>query len=395
MLKIKELKEQRTKLLLDAQKLVTKKDVTKEERAQSAAMVADVDLIDEQIALEERIAKDQAEQRSAGRPPRAQPGEGTAATDETRAAEKAAFVDYIKYGTRNTAVLKEQRDLTTGNTGVVIAQDFYGTIIEAQKAWGQLTVAVGQKRTKNGEPLKVAEVNDVAQVSVLISEATAVSESDPTFSGFINSVDFLTTGVVKISLAELEDSYFDLDAWIRTAFGKRIARGLSQLIVTGSSSTNIQSIITTAATGVTSAGPTALVYGDFVGMYSKLDPAYLGSASWVFNSTTRGEILGIVDTLGRPLFVPSVNTDSLDSILGRPVVISQYHPNLAPTVVGAVQFGSLTDGYVLRTAGDVSILRLNERYADTGEVGFIGYHRNSGFATDAGTHPILNLTQHA
>jgi hypothetical protein len=32
-----------------------------------------------------------------------------------------------------------------------------------------------------------------------------------------------------------------------------------------------------------------------------------------------------------------------------------------------------------------SILRLNERYADTGEVGFIGYHCNSGFATNAGT----------
>jgi hypothetical protein len=36
MLKIKELKEQRTKLLLDRQKLVTKTDVNKEERAQSS-----------------------------------------------------------------------------------------------------------------------------------------------------------------------------------------------------------------------------------------------------------------------------------------------------------------------------------------------------------------------
>jgi hypothetical protein len=36
MLKIKELKEQRTKFLLDGQKLVTKKDVNKEERAQSS-----------------------------------------------------------------------------------------------------------------------------------------------------------------------------------------------------------------------------------------------------------------------------------------------------------------------------------------------------------------------
>jgi HK97 family phage major capsid protein len=352
-------------------------------------------VLDEQIALEERVAKDAAEQRSAGRPPRAQPGEGTIPTDEKRAAEKTAFVDYIKYGKRDTSVLREQRDLTTGNTGVVIAQDFYGTIVEAQKAWGQLTVSVGQKRTKNGEPLKVATVDDVSQVSVLINEATAVSEADPTFGGFINSVDFLTTGVIKVSLAELEDSYFDLDGFIRNAFGKRIARGLSNLMVTGSSSGNIQSIITTASTGVTSAAPTTLAYADFVGLYSKLDPAYVNSASWIFNSTSRGLLLGITDTLGRPLFVPSVNTDTLDTILGRPVVISQYHPNMASAVVGAVQFGSLTDAYVLRTAGDVSILRLNERYADTGEVGFIGYHRNSGFATNAGTNPLLNLTAHA
>jgi HK97 family phage major capsid protein len=182
---------------------------------------------------------------------------------------------------------------------------------------------------------------------------------------------------------------------LRTAFGKRIARGLSNLLVTGSTSGNFQSIITTATAGVTSAAPTTLGYEDFVGLYSKLDPAYVGNASWVMNSSTRGLLLGVLDGFGRPLFVPSVNTDSLSTILGPPVVISQYHPNVAAGVVGAVQFGSLTDAFILRTAGDVSILRLNERYADTGEVGFIGYHRNSGFATNAGTNPLLNLTQHA
>jgi HK97 family phage major capsid protein len=193
MSKLIEMRQQKTKLLLDAQALVTKKDATKEDRQKAHAMLADVDLLEQDIAIEERVTKDQTEQRSAGRPPRAQPGEGTTPTDETRAAEKAAFVDYLKFGKRSTN-LRETRDLTTGNTGVVIAQDFMGTIIEAQKAWGALTLAVGQKKTLNGEPLKVAQVNDVTQVSVLINEATAASEADPTFSGFVNNVDFLTTG---------------------------------------------------------------------------------------------------------------------------------------------------------------------------------------------------------
>jgi hypothetical protein len=74
------------------------------------------------------------------------------------------------------------------------------------------------------------------------------------------------------------------------------------------------------------------------GIVSKVLPAWaavfsllvtvlpLGTASWIMNSVSRGLLLGVLDSFGRPLFVPSVNTDNLDTILGRPVVISQYHP---------------------------------------------------------------------
>jgi HK97 family phage major capsid protein len=120
---IKALKEQKTKLLLDAQKIVTAKDVTTEQRATAQKMLDQIDEIEQSIAIEERIAKDAAETRSAGRPPRAQPGKGMV-TDETRSAEKAAFIDYIKYGKRDTSILREQRDLSTGNAGVIIAQDY-------------------------------------------------------------------------------------------------------------------------------------------------------------------------------------------------------------------------------------------------------------------------------
>ena len=48
------------------------------------------------------------------------------------------------------------------------------------------------------------------RVGVLVQ----VSEADPAFCGFVNNFDFLTIGVVKISLAEFEDSYFDLNVWI-------------------------------------------------------------------------------------------------------------------------------------------------------------------------------------
>jgi HK97 family phage major capsid protein len=105
--------------------------------------------------------------------------------------------------------------------------------------------------------------------------------------------------------------------------------------------------------------------------------------------------MGVVDTLGRPLFQPSPNAGAFDTLLGRPVVLNQYQPSIAATNK-AVLFGDFSSGYTFRQVqGDLSILRLNERYADTGEVGFIGYARIGGFATNAGTHPIVALQQHA
>jgi HK97 family phage major capsid protein len=134
---------------------------------------------------------------------------------------------------------------------------------------------------------------------------------------------------------------------------------------------------------------------DVAALYGSLDPAYVSNASWTMNSATRALFLGATDNYGRPLYVPSVNTDQLDMILGRTVVINQYQPNVAAGVTGSVLFGDLKEGYTLRTVGDLSIVRLNERYIDTGEVGFIGFARVGGYATDAGTHPIVALKIHA
>lgn len=365
-----------------------------------AASPEQLNKFDNLMAEVERLAADitREEQRATGRPPRSQPGAGTVADSP----EKRSFSDYVRYGIVSESLRREHRDLSTASGavgGYLIAQDFNPVLVEAQKAYGQLAYEVGQKVTRNGEPLRVAGVDDTANMSQTIGESTTgnpvtVSEVDPTFAGLISNVDFMTTGEIKISLAELQDSYFDLDAWIRNAFGKRIARGLANKIVNPGASANFTSIITSAplsyqSTVAPSGAPT---YADFVGMYAALDPAYIQSASWVMNSSTRAAILKETDTLGRPLFVPNVNTDNLGTILGLPVVVSTYHPNTGANSVGAVQLASLKDHYVLRTAGEVSVLRLNERYADQGQVAFIGYHRNGGWAQPVGKAAV-NLVQ--
>ncbi|RZU39334.1 phage major capsid protein [Edaphobacter modestus] len=385
-----------------------------EKRAQFDAMNADVAILDSDIQRLEAVEKFEAEQRSAPRPNRAQPGQAIESTqvEERSAKEKRAFAQYITRGHSGVDAelrefVRENRDVTTGTTGAnggaLVPQLYHGVLTEALKAFGPVSLLVGQKRTTGGQPLKIALSNDTGNNLTVLGEATAVTEVDPAFASKILSTDTVTTGVIKVSIQELQDSYFDVDSWVRQAFGQRYGRGLEAMITNGNGS-NVASLITSANAAVTAKGNTAVSgangsnsidYDDIVAMYGALDPAYISNATWMFNSQTRAYLLGVKDSFGRPLYTPSPNSGAFDMLLGRPVVLNQALPNIAASAVGTVLFGAFDAGYLFRTDGDLSILRLNERYADTLEVGFIGYSRIGGISTDAGTHPIVALSQAA
>jgi HK97 family phage major capsid protein len=414
MAKLIEIQERRNKLMHDAALLIRKDGATAEDRTAAQAMLADVDLCETDIALETRIAKFEADQRSFVPPPRGNPGEAAddAHTPEERSArQKKAYRAFIQFGMdavptdlrteiRSNFGQRELRDLGVSTPAGAITggsqfvpQAFYSILTEAQLAYGALLSIVRTVKTDNGADMKVSFSNDTGNGLTVVGETLAPGEVDPALSTGLLKTSMVTTGVIKVSLQELQDSAFDIDAFIRDNFGRRYFRGATNLVTNGG--TNIQSIISAATTGATTLTDLAIGYADVAAINAALDPAYELNASWTMNSKTRGAFIGIVDTLGRPLFVPNPSSGAFDTLLGKPVVINQSLPNI-PTVKGAgivpVQFGDFRQGYLFRTVeDDLSIIRLNERYMDTLEVGFIGFSRVGGISTDAGTHPVLNL----
>ncbi len=379
-------------IMLEAGRLITKDPLTDADRR------AFDNLMTEVIELEER---------SLPRIPRGQP----AATEDRdpdfmigasrsiESPEKRAFGDFVRYG----KTYREERDLGTVTGGAITAgaqfvpQAFYPVLTEAKKAWGRVVSILNERPTDNGAPMKLAYANDTGSLAHVLGEATPVAENDPPLSGAMQATDQFVTDIVKVSIPELQDSAFDIDAFVRDIFGKRYFRGLASAITNGTYlgspavAQNTQSIISGAYAGYTAASNTALTYHDIVGAYAALDPDYVENATWVMNSTTRAELMSITDTLGRPLFIPNPATGAFDKLLGCSVVLNQYMATVGPSNV-PVQFGDFKQGYLLRTVKPgLAIARLNERYMDTLEVGFIGYFRAGGTITDAGTHPIVNL----
>jgi hypothetical protein len=127
----------------------------------------------------------------------------------------------------------------------------------------------------------------------------------------------------------------------------------------GSSSGAMQSIYSTATLGATAATTNTVTWTDLIALFSSLEEAHQPTASRVMSSAMRNSLIGVTDTICRPLFVASPNDGGLDRLLGKPIVINQYAP--APAAgARTILYGSLNDGYLLRTPMNLSILRTTE-----------------------------------
>jgi HK97 family phage major capsid protein len=191
----------------------------------------------------------------------------------------------------------------------------------------------------------------------------------------------------------------EVESFLRDLMGQRLYRGLAKFISQGSSDGSYVSYLSGAVSGATSASPTAINYSDILNLYGSIDPSYIPTSAFVMNSTTRTSLLGVVDTTGRPLFQPALSApagaDALGTLLGRPVVLDQFAPNIAATHT-ALALGDFRAFYTLRNVGEFQIARDPYTYlVSKGAVAFIGYGRGGSFITDAGTHPVKDLTQHA
>lgn len=353
------------------------------------------DLYQDSMALQDQITA--LEVRDA-RPPRGQVG---ISNDERYEIAKRELRDFMVHGK-----VSESRDLGVGPvagniTGgsQLVAPAFSPILTEAQLAYGGVVNIVNQRKTDTGASMKVSLVNDTANGLSTWGEDTAASTVDPVLSTITSNTDKYTTGAILVTIEELQDSYFDLDAFIRDAFGQRLYRGLSKNISQGSG--NFASYFAGATSGATSAtaGGLILTYADVLSLYSSIDPAYLPNATWTMNSATRTALLGVVDSTGRPLFQPALSApngaDALGTLLGHTVVLDQFAPNLGPGAK-SIAFGDFKAGFTLRSVGEFSIARDPYTYLiSKGAVAFIGYGRGGSYSTDAGTHPIKYLTMHA
>lgn len=375
---------------------------TADEKAKYDAANAGLDELRSRIQREEALVSEELRAAKPFNPA----AEGTADDPDAQRAQNRgqdqdaytkAFRQYLVAGQqglndeqRSLLVQKRDLSLTGAAGGFTVPQGFMATLMETQRAYGSFldpgfaTIL----DTDSGNSMPVPLEDDTSNAAAIVAEASSLTTSaDATFAN-ITLGAFTYRSLVRVSLELLQDSAFDMEAYIARKLGIRLARGFNAHATTGTNSGQPQGIANasvgasigfTAATGNT----TAFGYVPLVNLEHSLDPAYRPNAQWMFNDVVLQGLKTALDSSNRPIWMPDYAVASgaggaafPGRLLGYQYKVNQDMPVMAANA-RCVAFGDFS-AYLVRRVRNMMLIRADQRFIDQGQIGFYLFARMDG-----------------
>jgi HK97 family phage major capsid protein len=368
-------------------------------------MLADVDSMNadivrhEAVEAAERSLVDVAERR-AGR-------ENVSVDQATEAGidEERAFLDWMQFGmggasdearqmmqqraAQMTPEIRAAMGTGANGAGFLIPENFIAKLEEAKLAFGGIRPLATIIKTANGAPIEVPTNDDTGATSgAILDEGTAGSETTFDFGQESFGTFMYHSGIVRMSLQLLEDSFFSFDGFLPSRLAKRIARTENAHYATGNGTTQPKGFLTGIDT-VATAGAGVFTWEDLVELQHAIDPEHRAQSGFAISDAALKAARKMKDAEGKPIWVESTRVGEPSTILGKPYAVVQEMPGVVASAT-PIAYGNFKN-YLIRDAGSPMMQRLTERYAEFLQVGFHVAERHGGFLMDAGDKPIKAL----
>ena len=303
-------------------------------------------------------------------------------------AEEVGAARKLGLNLRNNKLTLRAQSTTTTAGGYTIPQGFLAELESRRLFYNTLRGVARVIRTETGNTLPFPTTDDTSNVANLTAENTAPSATDVVF-GQVSLGAYKLDSLVQVSNELLRDSGLDLASEIASILGERIGRKEAAFFATGTGSSQPQGVVTGASAGATAATTTTITLANIMSLVNSLDFAYQQGASFMMHQSVWNTILQLADSQNRPLFLDLLNGNG-PRLLGYPVVVNN---NMASSIASAaitMLFGDFSK-YYIRQAGDLEVIRMDERYADAYQTGFMVVERVD--AKVAQSNAIKKLTQ--
>ena len=388
--------------------------------ARSDAIFAELDAFDKKIEREERVAAAERslEERAARNRPNGGnlevPGqEGTGGeertADQRQVEYRSAFFALMREGGDIGAMTQEQRALlrqgyvenrtqTVGSAaggGYTVPTELAKAIVEVMKDWGPMydPGITDEMVTSSGNPFDIPTNDDTANSAAALAEAADLTDDnsgDLAFGEVSLAAFVYATPWLKLSFELLQDSAFNLEAFVAKKLGERLGRIANRQLTIGDNVGDPNGVVTASALGKTAVAVAAITGDEMIDLQHSVNAAYRRSPScrWMFADTTLAVLRKLKDGQGNYLWtMGDIRVGAEDLLLGKPYSVNDDVPVIA-TGNRAVLFGDFSR-YTVRKVGSPLIGTVRERFWP--KVGMAGLIRFDGDLVDAAAVKHLKL----
>lgn len=321
---------------------------------------------------------------------------------------RTALIDYLRNGSHASResfkALNEYRSMNTSTSekgGYLVDTTTLNKVTESKFTFGAIYAICNKLKTQSGNPISWAVSKEGVTRGVIIGEEQNHGKSDTKFGTEVLGAHKISSQIILVSDELIMDAYIDIPSYITRIARRRVTLGIDYYIINGTGTNqpsglliqipnSMRTEVDLTAAAVGSQGYYSAIYDGFIDLIHKVDAAYRSAGSYYIavNDKTVATLKKWKDANGNPIYVRDVTRDWPESIFGWPLVIDNQLPDLG--VNGAAIAGDF-NAVIVREAGDMVVKRLDELYAETGQVGFLAWQRFGVILEDLAAMALMSF----
>ena len=364
----KELNEKMNDLITRADETLNKaktekRELTDDEAQELAEIRDDVRRIKKTLELDDDFREFEAMKRKTEK----EGDEEMVKEDEMRSVEQAeeqAFENYV----RGRVIHERAGELTPAANGAIIPTTIARRII---KKVYDICPILERSSKYNVKGKLDLPYYDTDTTNITVAYQTEFVEMDSSNGSFtsISLTGFLAGALSKISRSLINNVEFNLVGFIVDEMAYAIKRFVEGELLNGT--VGKVTGLSTLTNTMTAASATEITADEVIQLKDRVKDEFQGNGIFIMSPATRTALRLLKDDVGRYLLQDDITAPFGNSLLGKPVYVSDNMPEMAAGNT-AIYYGDMR-GLATKFSEDINIEVLRERYAAEHAIGVIGW----------------------
>ena len=264
--------------------------------------------------------------------------------------------------TDHNVIDKAVSDITGGYKLPAAASGKFSEAVHKESALRHIATSI--KAYSGNNHILAKDCDDIAAF-IAPGEEIPGADADQDFTPYTIERHKLAV-IVKITSDLVHDASFSIEKYLIDRLGKNFGRAEDNGFINGTGVNEPTGILAGTGGADVALTTSTLTYDDMLTLYHSVDKRYRKNAVWLMNDDTALHLRKLKDDDGNYLW----NSDN-DTILGKPVVISEYMPDIEDGEK-PVAFGDFSYYWII-DRDPASVHTLKELYLNTGHIGYLVY----------------------